>query len=141
MNYLDKLKRLQPEQRTDKTDMLPESVSLSGMSGPCPTSPGENAPPTADPVAVGPAPLDVTIQPASSTARPIYWERADGRIYGPAVPEFLAQVGVGLNTTDFWIVARFEGRPIWINSMVLRSKQAFEQQVAPKIFERIKEPR
>lgn len=127
--YLDKVKHLQPEQRTDKTDRLPESVSVSGMSGPFPKSPGENSSP--QPTA------PVVIEPAHPHARPIFWERNDGRIYGPAAPEFLAQVGLGLKTTDFWVVADFETQSVWIRSDRLRSRKAFEQQPEVREVKRI----
>ena len=64
---------------------------------------------------------DIIIEPAAPNARPIYWETADGRILGPAVPEFLARSG-----DTFWIVTTFEGQPRWVNSDRLRSRTAFE---------------
>lgn len=69
----------------------------------------------------------VVIEPAAPNARPVFWQRADGSIVGPAQPEFLARVGHG-PTASFWVVALFEGLPVWINATVLRSKQQFEQQ-------------
>jgi len=82
---------------------------------------------------------DVVIEPAAPNARLIYWERATG-IVGPAQPEFLVMVGSG-PTASFWVVVQFEGLPIWINSTVLRSQQAFAQQITPKVVDRIREPR
>ena len=79
---------------------------------------------------VSPAP--VTIEPASSTARPVFWERADGRIYGPGTPEFLARAG-----DEFWIVTTFEAQPRWIRSDRLRSRKAFEQQAEVREVELI----
>ena len=65
----------------------------------------------------------LVIEPAAPDARPIYWEAADTRILGPAVPEFLARAG-----DTFWIVTTFEGQARWINADRLRSRKAFEQQ-------------
>ena len=78
--------------------------------------------------AVAPAPI--VLEPASPTARPIYWERS-GSIIGPATPEVLAKAGDG-PTTTFWVVALHEGAPTWINSTMLRSKGQFEAQNLPK---------
>jgi hypothetical protein len=82
---------------------------------------------------------DVVIEPAAPNARLIYWERVTG-IVGPAQPEFLAMVGNG-PTASFWVIALYEGQPIWINSTVLRSRQAFAQQVMPMVMDQIREPR
>lgn len=72
----------------------------------------------------------VALEPAHQNARLVYWERADGRIYGPARPEFLAQVGTG-SAARFWVVVSYGGQPVWILSDRLRSRQAFEQQIPP----------
>jgi len=104
MNYLDKLRRFEhPEHR------------LPDFSGGALARLQRNR-------------EDVTIEPASTNACPVYWERADGRIYGPALPEFLALVGLGLKSTDLWVVAIWDGCSIWIRSDRLRSRQAFESQ-------------
>jgi hypothetical protein len=68
---------------------------------------------------------DVIIEPASPKGRFVYWETADCRILGPACPEFLAQVGTGLKSTDFWVIVEFKGQPRWVRSDRLRSKKAF----------------
>jgi len=65
----------------------------------------------------------VLIEPAATNTRLVYWETADGRIAGPAVPECLAQVGA-----EFWMVTTFDGDPRWIRADRLRSRNAFEQQ-------------
>jgi len=71
---------------------------------------------------------DVVIEPAAMNATPIFWERlSTGDILGPAQPEFLAMVSSGLKAS-YWIVAQFEGLPLWINSILLRSKRQFEEQ-------------
>ncbi len=69
---------------------------------------------------------DIVIEPASPTAREIYWEQADGRIVGGVKPEFLAIVGTS-PTASFWIVTEYQGLPRWIRSDRLRSRQAFEK--------------
>ena len=83
---------------------------------------------------------EIVIGPAAANARPIYWERGNGEICGPARPEFLARVGSGPKE-GYWVVALYESGPIWINSTMLRSKRQFEQQVKPRPFEPIQEPR
>ena len=80
---------------------------------------------------------DVVIEPAATNARQVYWERATG-IVGPAQPEFLAMVGTGLGAS-YWVVAQFEGAPVWINAAALRSKQAYATQVLPVVVELIHE--
>ena len=82
----------------------------------------------------------VLIEPAAPNPRPVYWERADTSIVGPGRPEFLAKVGEGPRAT-YWVVAQFQGVPVWINSIMLRSKKAYEQQVTPKPVQWIREPR
>ncbi len=79
-------------------------------------------------------------RPDGQPMTPIYWETGTGEILGPALPEFLARVGNGPRET-YWVVALFDGLPVWINATALRSKQAFETQVKPRPFERIEEPR
>jgi|CXWL01.1.fsa_nt_gi hypothetical protein len=79
---------------------------------------------------------NIVIEPAAANPRPVYWERADLSIVGPGQPEFLAKVGEGLRAT-YWVVAQFQGVPVWINSIVLRSKKAFEQQAKVLVVEPI----
>ncbi|MFO0777582.1 MAG: hypothetical protein U0223_08245 [Nitrospira sp.] len=64
-------------------------------------------------------------EPAAPHARPIFWETGEGRILGPATPEFLGKSG-----GQFWIVTTFEVQIRWINADRLRSKKAFETQRA-----------
>lgn len=77
------------------------------------------------------SPEPITIEPASPNAKPVYWERADGRIYGPARVTDLAKVGTGA-TEQFWVIVEYQGQPSWLRSDRLRSKRAFEQQVEAK---------
>jgi hypothetical protein len=79
---------------------------------------------------------DLVIEPAAENPSPVYWERADLSIVGPGRPEFLAKVGEGLRAT-YWVVAQFQGVPVWINSIMLRSKKAFEQQAKVRVVEPI----
>lgn len=81
----------------------------------------------------------VVIEPAHPHARPVYFERSDGVIYGPARVSHLAKTGRGLNER-FWVIVEHEGQVIWVWSDRLRSKQQFENQVKPKVVELIKEP-
>jgi hypothetical protein len=68
---------------------------------------------------------DVRMEVAHHRARSVYWEAADGKVLGPAMPEFLARVGTG-KREQFWIVVRYAGHARWVRSDRLRSKQAFE---------------
>ena len=86
------------------------------------------------------SPTPVVIETATENPRPVYWERVNGSIVGPGIPEFMAKVDDGPKDS-YWVVAQFAGQPIWVNSIVLRSRRQFEQQIKPKPFERIKEPR
>src|SRR5690242_8672079 len=92
-----------------------------------------------DKVRMAPHGTTVTIEPAlTANGGPlsvIYWETGDGRILGPAVPEFLAR-----EKESFWIVTSFDGRSWWINADRLRSRRAFEGQVTSEIVEPVKEP-
>ena len=72
---------------------------------------------------------NIVMETAASNARPVYWETADTRILGPAVPEYLAMVGTG-PTGSFWVIVTYRGMPRWINADRLRSRKAFEQQAA-----------
>jgi len=83
---------------------------------------------------------NIVIESAAANPRLIYWERADLSIVGPGRPEFLAKMGEGPQAS-YWVVAQFEGLPVWINSVVLQSKREFERQVPPKPVELVREPR
>ena len=69
----------------------------------------------------------IVIERALPKAGELYWEQADGRIIGPARPEFLAMVNSG-PTTSFWIVTEYAGQGRWIRSDRLRSQKAFLEQ-------------
>ncbi|MDH5670303.1 MAG: hypothetical protein OEY86_20070 [Nitrospira sp.] len=81
-----------------------------------------------------PSPKGMEIEPAPPNPKAIYWETGDGRILGPALPEFLGRDG---NT--FWISTTFDGQIRWINADRLRSRQAFETQVVLREVEIIRE--
>jgi hypothetical protein len=66
---------------------------------------------------------DVVVEPASPKAQLVWWEGADLRLYGPAKPEFLAQVGKGTGAT-FWVLVTYQGNLRWINSDHLKSRPA-----------------
>lgn len=82
----------------------------------------------------------VTSEPAHPNARPVYFEREDGVIYGPARVLDLAEASAG-GARRHWVIVEFEGQWEWIVADRLRVKRAFDEQQKPKPFERIKEPR
>ena len=63
------------------------------------------------------------IKPDGSPLTPIYWERGDRSISGPASVEFFYRLG----SSDGLIVA-YEEELIWINAATLRSKQQWAKQ-------------
>ena len=70
---------------------------------------------------------------AAPNARAIFWETGDGRILGPALPEFLGRDG-----DIFWVSVTFDGRIWWINADRLRSQKAFEEQTPVQEVELIR---
>jgi hypothetical protein len=80
----------------------------------------------------------MTVESANAQARPVYFERNEGVIYGPARVSDLAKTGIGA-TERFWVIVEHEGQVIWVWSDRLRSKKAFDQQVMPKTIVLIKE--
>jgi len=74
--------------------------------------------------AVQPSDSDMVIEPVG-TISPVYWE-SGGRILGPGKVSHVARVGA-----RFWLCLELGGTWRWINSDLLRSKQAFEQQGRP----------
>lgn len=138
--WLAKFVDASPEDRTDKPDILPVQGTMSGMSGPLSKSPGENAPPVLDNSSRNGTdkpdilpPLALVIEPAAPNGRPIYFEGADGRILGPAQPEFLA-----MSEGQFWVVVSLHRAPRRISADRLRSRQAFESQTEPRETELIR---
>jgi len=85
--------------------------------------------------------IEPAMKPDGNRLSPIFWERADGSIVGPAQPEFFARVGCGNREEDFWLVIQFDGQTVWIRPDKLRTEWAYDQQVLPKIIEPVKEPR
>ncbi len=67
---------------------------------------------------------DIAIEPASPTARPIYWEGMDGTWHGPVKPEYLGRTGKG-RSEQFWVVVNDKGIIRWIWAELLRSRRAF----------------
>lgn len=67
--------------------------------------------------------VDPAMRPDGSPLSSIYWETWDGRILGPALPEYLAR-----DRNIFWIVVTFSEQTRWINADRLRSKKAFDAQ-------------
>lgn len=89
--------------------------------------PGGIAPPHAAPS------KNVEIQPAAPNAKAIYWQTGDGRILGPAVPEFFLRDG-----EEYWISMTFKGNVRFIRDDRLRSRKAFEEQVEVRQVELIR---
>jgi len=82
----------------------------------------------------------VVIESAHPQAKPVYFERADGVIYGPAKVTDLSKTGTGASER-YWVIVKLQGRVSWVRSDRLRSKQAFETQPKVRTVEPIKEPR
>ena len=70
---------------------------------------------------------DIVLEPASPTARPVYWESREGTWHGPVKPEYLGKTGTG-DKEVFWVVVCYNKTVQWIRSDLLRSRQAFEAQ-------------
>jgi len=95
--------------------------------------PGGLTPPNAAPSASPPAPEGIQIEPAAPNAKGVYWEMGDGRILGPAVPEFFLRDG-----EEYWISVTFEGHIRFIRDDRLRSRKAFLEQREVKEVELIR---
>ncbi len=83
-------------------------------------------------------PSGTVIEPAvrwdGSPLRGIYWERGDTSISGPATPLLFEQVG-----NDCVLVVEYQDEWFSINANALRSKQAFESQVKPRVIELVRD--
>jgi hypothetical protein len=133
--WLEKFSADRPESRTAKADTVREMGAMSGMSVRDIEVSAKITPPDETSTALQDAET-IVIEPAAANPRPVYWERSDLSIVGPGRPEFLAKVGSGPKAS-YWVVAQFQGGPVWINSIVLRSKKAFEQQAKVRVVEPI----
>lgn len=85
--------------------------------------------------------IEPATKPSGEPLSPIFWERTDGSIVGPAQPEFFAKVGTGNTDKDFWIIVLMLGHPAWVRADRLRSKRDYNRQALPKIVEKVKEPK
>jgi hypothetical protein len=74
-------------------------------------------------VAVESVTVEPAIKPDGTPLTPVYWERGDGSISGPASVDFFYRMG----STDGLIVT-YRGEMIWINANQLRSLKAFLEQ-------------
>ncbi|GKS64837.1 hypothetical protein YTPLAS72_21410 [Nitrospira sp.] len=87
----------------------------------------DNKAPVIEPAVRPPSPKDIEIEPAAkpdgSPLSPIYWETGDGRIIGPAVPEFFLRDG-----DEYWISVTFEEHIRFIRDDRLRSRKTFLEQ-------------
>jgi hypothetical protein len=63
------------------------------------------------------------IEPAG-TLRPVFWE-SDGKILGPGRVSYVAR-----DRDQFFLCVEFEDSWRWVNSDLLRSREAFERQAA-----------
>ncbi len=63
---------------------------------------------------------DVVVEPASPTARPVWWEDSDGNLCGPATPELLGKTGAG-EQARFWVIVTYQDASRWIQSDRLRA--------------------
>jgi hypothetical protein len=72
--------------------------------------------------------VDSVIEPAAPQARSVYWEKADTSIWGPATPLLVER-----SSQDYVLVVEYRGELISVNAKVLRSKEAFETQVEPRV--------
>jgi hypothetical protein len=59
---------------------------------------------------------------------PVYW-LSDGRIVGPGIVSAAARATEADGTESFWVCVEFEGSLRWVHNMLLRSKQAFDEQL------------
>jgi hypothetical protein len=76
---------------------------------------------------VGPVIIEPACRPDGSPLSPIYWERGDTTISGPATPLLFEQVG-----NDWVLVIDYRGECISINANTLRSRRQFQQQRKPQ---------
>lgn len=80
----------------------------------------------------------VTVEPAITPdgflLRPVYWERWDGSIVGPARPEFFFQDSSG----QVGLILSFQGETVAVAEFMLRSKRAFDTQVRLREVEPIR---
>lgn len=79
--------------------------------------------------------MEPATKPDGSALSSIYWEASDGRIMGPALPEFFLRDG-----NAYWISVTFRGQVRFIREDRLRSKKAFETQRPMQEIERIQDP-
>lgn len=73
---------------------------------------------------LGMPPMESIVEPASRTARMVYWEDPVGNWHGPVQPEYLGRTKVG-SDERFWIIVEYKGTMRWIWAESLRSRQAF----------------
>lgn len=117
------------ENRTDIPDTLPswpsQPVSVSGLSGPFPESPGDFQ----DKDIL----IELAVKPDGTPLRPVYWER-QGRIIGPGQPEFFFRD----SASQVGLIIRYQGDLVSIADSMLRSRRNFEQQAETREVEPIR---
>ena len=82
--------------------------------------------------------IEPACRPDGSPVSPVYFERGDGVIYGPARVTDFAKTRSG-EKEQFWVIVEFEGQAAWIVSERLRSKRQFEQQRKPQVIELVRD--
>ena len=80
----------------------------------------------------------IMIDPAGPIARPVYWERGTGEIFGPATVTHLAKTNAG-PSERFWVIVEFQGSIAWVLADQLRSKRQFLEQRPLREIELIRE--
>ncbi|MDZ4734662.1 MAG: hypothetical protein SGJ16_13885 [Nitrospirota bacterium] len=76
----------------------------------------------------------VVMPPAPLDAKPVYFIRNDGVIYGPATVLDLVKVDEGASE-HVWLATEYHGDTVWIRSDRLRSQHQYERQTKPKRIE------
>ena len=69
-------------------------------------------------------PVESVVEPASPTARFVYWEDEYGDWHGPVRPDYLGRTKIGIEE-KFWVIVNYKGTIRWIWAELLRSRQAF----------------
>lgn len=77
--------------------------------------------------------IEPAIRPDGRPMTPVFWERLDGRITGPAAVGFFCRLGATVG-----LIVDFEGQLLWVNADLLRSQRQFEQQRPLQVVEPVK---
>lgn len=69
------------------------------------------------------APGKVRLVPDQTMLAPVYWERGDGSISGPATVELFYRLG-----SSDGLIVRYGDEMLWVNTCMLRSKRQWLEQ-------------